>query len=173
MEKAQPREKCGKQPTKKLLKLYGGGLCVDARSRNLPISDPILQAQAKDIGEKLGKTDFHASNGWLESFRKRHGISFKVVCGEAGDVSDETVNTWIKKIEKLIEVYELQNNTNADKSGIFFFVACQQNLYLLKTQSVSVILQSKERLTVLFCAFMTGEIEKFFVIGKAAKASVL
>ncbi|GBM84777.1 hypothetical protein AVEN_118898-1 [Araneus ventricosus] len=39
--------------------------CLDARSRNLPIPDPILQAQAKDIADKLGKTDFHSSNGWL------------------------------------------------------------------------------------------------------------
>ncbi|GBN50644.1 hypothetical protein AVEN_125252-1 [Araneus ventricosus] len=63
---------------------------VDARSRNLPISGPMLQAQDKDIAEKLGKTDFHVSNGWLESFRKKHGIFFKAVYG---DVSDETVNT--------------------------------------------------------------------------------
>ncbi|GBM88839.1 hypothetical protein AVEN_178436-1 [Araneus ventricosus] len=76
-------------------------------------------------------TDFHASNRWLESFRKRHGISFKAICGEAGDASDETVNTWIKKIEKLIEGYEPQNIVNADESGIFF-VAYQQNLYVKK-----------------------------------------
>ncbi|GBL77384.1 hypothetical protein AVEN_233348-1 [Araneus ventricosus] len=99
---------------------------VDARARNLPISEPILQAQAKDIAEKLGKTGFPASNGWLESFRERHGMSFKGVCGKAGNVSDET---WIKKIEKLIEGYEPQNIANADES---FFVAYQQNLYVLK-----------------------------------------
>ncbi|GBN68953.1 hypothetical protein AVEN_216878-1 [Araneus ventricosus] len=79
---------------------------VNARSRNLSISGPIWQAQAKDIEEKLGKTDFHASNGWLESFRKRHGLSFKALCGEVREVSEETVNTWFKKIEKLIEGYK-------------------------------------------------------------------
>ncbi|GBN28399.1 Tigger transposable element-derived protein 4 [Araneus ventricosus] len=87
---------------------------VDAKSRSLPISGPILQAQAKDIAEKLGKTDFHASNGWLESFRKRHVISFKAFCGEAGDVSDDTLNTWIKKFQKLIKGYRPQNTANAD-----------------------------------------------------------
>ncbi|GBN92834.1 hypothetical protein AVEN_200569-1 [Araneus ventricosus] len=65
---------------------------VDSSSRNLPISGAILQVQAKDIAEKLGKSDFHASNVWFESFRKRHGIYFKAVCGEAENVSDETVN---------------------------------------------------------------------------------
>ncbi|GBN23105.1 hypothetical protein AVEN_232586-1 [Araneus ventricosus] len=115
---AQLREKCGKQPTKKLMKLYWEWF-VDARSRNLRISEPILQS--KDIAEKLGKTDFHASNGWLESFRKRHGISFKAVCSEAGDVSDETVNTWLKKIEKLIEGYEPQIIANADEIEVLLF----------------------------------------------------
>ncbi|GBN07022.1 hypothetical protein AVEN_253769-1 [Araneus ventricosus] len=54
---------------------------LEAKSRNMPISGPILQDQAKDIAEKLGKTDFRASNGWLKSFRKRHGVSFKAVYG--------------------------------------------------------------------------------------------
>ncbi|GBO14002.1 hypothetical protein AVEN_131380-1 [Araneus ventricosus] len=94
---------------------------VDARSRNLPISKPILKAKAKDIAEKLEKTDFDALNEWLKSFRKRHGISFKSVCGEAGDVSDETVITWIKTIDKLIEGNAPQNIANADESGIFMY----------------------------------------------------
>ncbi|GBM75751.1 hypothetical protein AVEN_151516-1 [Araneus ventricosus] len=70
----------------------------------------------KILQEKLGNTDLHTSNRLLESFRKRHGISFKAVCSEAGDVSDETVNTWIEKIEKLIEGHEPQNIANADEN---------------------------------------------------------
>ncbi|GBN84925.1 Tigger transposable element-derived protein 6 [Araneus ventricosus] len=166
---AQPREKCGKQPTKKLMKLYWECF-VDARSRNLRISEPILQS--KDIAEKLGKTDFHASNGWLECFRKRHGISFKAVCSEAGDVSDETVNTWLKKIEKLIEGYEPQNIANTDESMIFFRGLPTKSLCIKKVKCTGGK-RSKERLAVLFCVLMTGEIENFLVIGKAAKASVL
>ncbi|GBN23115.1 Tigger transposable element-derived protein 6 [Araneus ventricosus] len=132
---------------------------VDARSRNLPISEPILQA--KDIAEKLGKTDFHAPNGWLESFRKRHGISFKAVCSEAGNVSDETVNTWLKNTKKLIEGYEPQNIANADKSGIFFRGLPTKSLCIKKAKCTGGK-QSKEHLAILFCALMTGEIEKFW-----------
>ncbi|GBN33526.1 hypothetical protein AVEN_78658-1 [Araneus ventricosus] len=84
--------------------------------------------------------------GWLESFRKRHEISFKAVCGEAGDDLDETVNMWIKKIEG----YEPQNIANADESGIFF-VADQLNLYVLKKQSVPVVNSQKN---VSRCSFV-------------------
>lgn len=50
---------------------------LNARAKNLPISGPILQFQAKQIAERLGKNAFKASNGWLQSFRNRHEISFK------------------------------------------------------------------------------------------------
>ncbi|GBM22828.1 hypothetical protein AVEN_226494-1 [Araneus ventricosus] len=80
----------------------------------------------------------------------KDGMSFKAVCGEAGDVLDETVNTWIKKIEKLIEGYEPQNIANADESGIFF-VAYQQNLDVLKKQNILVLNNQKN---VSQCSFV-------------------
>ncbi|GBM27458.1 hypothetical protein AVEN_59909-1 [Araneus ventricosus] len=134
--------------------------------------DNLSAKQIKDIAEKLGKTDSHASNGWLETFRKRHGISFKAVCGVAGDSLDETVNTWIKKLKNSLKALNLKILRMPMKVGLFF-VTYQQNLHVLKKQSVLMVKRSKERLVVLFCAFMTGEIKKLLVIGNAAKASVL
>lgn len=51
---------------------------VSACAKNLPISRMILQQQARKISTlpSINDTSFKASNGWLESFIKRHGISF-------------------------------------------------------------------------------------------------
>jgi len=42
------------------------------------------------VTNKLGKSESQASNARLESFRKRHQIVFIELCGEAGDVCEET-----------------------------------------------------------------------------------
>jgi hypothetical protein len=44
------------------LLVLGGGISV---------SGPMLQQEAKEVTDKLGKTDFKASNG-SERFRRRH-----------------------------------------------------------------------------------------------------
>ena len=44
--------------------------------------------KAKKVANKLGKSEFQTSNA---SFIKRHQTVFNELCGEAGDVCDETV----------------------------------------------------------------------------------
>lgn len=53
-----------------------------ARSKNNPISGPLLQEKALDIAKMLCMDQLRASNGWLRCFRKRYGISFKVPVNE-------------------------------------------------------------------------------------------
>ena len=46
----------------------------------------MLQKEAKIVAEKMGNTDFKASNGWRPSFKKRHNIKQFAVSGETADI---------------------------------------------------------------------------------------
>ena len=67
---------------------------VAARAKKIPISGPIIQfGHALRIAEQLSYRDFKASNGWLEKFRTRHNISFKILSGNSASVDSATVET--------------------------------------------------------------------------------
>ncbi|XP_053555651.1 tigger transposable element-derived protein 4-like [Bombina bombina] len=141
---------------------------VAARSKNLPISGPILQTQALALAKELGKTDFKASNGWLESFKRRHCIVWNEICGEAKDVDQETVSQWEEKLKMLKEPYATKDIYNGDETGLFFRLLPSKTLAVKREKCTGGKL-SKERLTVFLCGNMDGRLEKPLVIGKAAK----
>ncbi|RNA05487.1 tigger transposable element-derived 6-like [Brachionus plicatilis] len=59
--------------------------------KNITLNDPLIQAQAIKYATLLNQTDFKASNGWLNGFKKRHNITFKTIVGEAGLVDPTTI----------------------------------------------------------------------------------
>ena len=61
-----------------------------ARSKNIPVTGPMLQEKAKRANEELVDATFKASNGWLDRFKKRYNITSKVISGEAGGISEKT-----------------------------------------------------------------------------------
>ena len=72
-----------------------------ARSKNIPESGPMLQEKALAFAAEMGNLEFKASNGWLEAFRKRNGISFSCLSGESADVNDVTVAEWKNSLPTL------------------------------------------------------------------------
>ncbi|GBO35484.1 Tigger transposable element-derived protein 4, partial [Araneus ventricosus] len=47
------------------------------RDKNVPISGPFIIEKALQFAKALGYDEFRGSNGWLEKFKRRHGIMSK------------------------------------------------------------------------------------------------
>ena len=137
---------------------------VSVRSKNHRVSGPMVQKYAKKVAQKLGKTEFKASNGWLESFRKIYQIVSNELCGESSDVSSETIEEWVAKLPFIIQGYEPENIANGDETGLFFRALPNKSL-CLKGEKCSDGKLCKERLTAFLCSFMSGEMKKPLVIG--------
>ena len=88
-----------------------------ARSKNIPVTGPMLQEKTKRANEELGDATFKASNGWLDRFKKRYNITSKVIRGEAGGISEETVASWKERLTSILSGYSTENFLNMDETG--------------------------------------------------------
>lgn len=140
------------------------------RSQNLQVTGPNLQAKAREFAEEFDAKDFRASNGWLESFKKRYGIQFGVQesFGLNGDKS------WPEIIQEATDgcrpcdIYSLQ------EIGLLFRASPDKTLtQSLGSDSKDTSESSSERLTVLVCCNMNGEFESPVVVGKCTKSASL
>ncbi len=91
-----------------------------ARSKTFLLAAPILQEKALHFAREMSLSDFKASNGWLESWRKKYAIQFHKVCGESGDVNMETVGDYRSRLPSLVSGVEPADIYNCDETGLFF-----------------------------------------------------
>ena len=54
---------------------------VHARGQNIPISVTMLKTKALFFAKELGCNDSHASDGWLDRWKKRENVSLKTIAG--------------------------------------------------------------------------------------------
>ena len=90
------------------------------RSFNLPISGTILQDTARTFADKIGKKDFSASNGWLENFKKRHQLPFKILSGESAPADHEAAIDYQRKLGNICNGFNSENIFNCDETALFY-----------------------------------------------------
>ena len=141
-----------------------------ARSQGVPVSGPILQIKARELAATLGHNEYRCSSGWLERFKVRRGITFRRMSGEAASVTNDMTADWLEvKLPALLHDYQPVDVFNADETGSFWKCLPDKTLHM-KGEQCSGGKKSKERITVLVCANMTGtEKLPLLVIGKFAK----
>lgn len=122
----------------------------------VPVSGRLLLEKAVIFSLQLGYNNFMASNGWLECFKAHHNISCAVLSGESADVEQIAVNDWEKRLDALLEGYELQDIFNADETGVFFRSMPEKSL-VVRGEMCAGGKKSKDRLTLLLACSATGE----------------
>lgn len=139
------------------------------QSKNVPVNGPILKEKAEEFARKLTIGGFCASNGWLDGFKKRNDLIFKKISGESGAVDINACSQWINDLPALLGDYSPNDIFNADETGLFF-KCLPDKTFTFKGISCHGGKYSKERVTILLCANMTGT-EKLpvFLIGKSRK----
>uniref|UniRef100_A0A8C3TCP3 HTH CENPB-type domain-containing protein n=1 Tax=Chelydra serpentina TaxID=8475 RepID=A0A8C3TCP3_CHESE len=134
---------------------------VQACSEGVPISGPILKAQAEKFDRLINRNEskFKASNGWLDRFKKRHTISQVLVSREICSADKEAANSYPIELKKLLEegCYTANQVYNCDETGLSFKMLPDCAL-ATKTDSHKRegFKQRKYRVTLLFCVNKSG-----------------
>jgi len=138
----------------------------DSNNRRIGLSGPLIQEKARKLASELGISDFKASNGWLDKFRKRTNIVYKTFSGERGDVNQTIVDNWKERLPSLCEGYAPCDIFNMDETGLFYKQGKLKSFCVSGTDLAGGK-RAKDRITVALCASMTGEKLKPLVIGKS------
>lgn len=114
---------------KEIISAYEGGLYKDKRKRmkqpsypyveealaewfkkvrsiNVPVNGLLLAEKARYFAEQFGYENFKASNGFLDRFKERQGITGQNVCGEEKSVDSSVVDTWAECLPDICRSYE-------------------------------------------------------------------
>jgi hypothetical protein len=143
---------------------------IKMRKKDAEICTNDLKYKALEIAIGKNYCDFKASNGYIRGFKARYNIQFKDLHGEAGSVNTSTTNDWFKKIRTILKDYAIDDIYNLDETGLFYksqkgrsFVSGKE----VNDKNLRGMKKSKDRLTVLVGASMSGEKLPLLVIGKS------
>ena len=142
----------------------------EIRLKDANIFGPIIKNMAETLAKLMGHTEFQCSNGWLDRFKTRHSYTFRNIVGEAHAVSNVMVETWQgTTLPNLLSNYAPEDIYNADEMGLFYKLQPAKSM-VHSGEDGRGGKRSKDRLTVMPCANMTGTDKlPLLIIGKAQK----
>ena len=94
--------------------------------------------------------------GWLGTWESAYAIKERRNFGEAGDVAEETITSWMERIQESIEGYSSENIWIMDESGCFFKALPDKGL-IEKGKEAKGGKKSKQRFTIAFSSMLPGK----------------
>jgi hypothetical protein len=128
--------------------------------RGVRISGPMLQQKAEFFAEKIGHSDFKATEGWISRWKDRNNIKFKRFHGEKSSADTNGANEWsLAKLPEILKNFSPQDIYNADETGLFYRATPDGSL-CYKRETLEGSKKSMDRITVLCCCNMAGTDKK-------------
>lgn len=137
------------------------------------LNGDIIKMYGKQLLEKTNevlpeseKIQLTFSKGWIERFKRRYGLRFRRVHGEAASADTVAIEQHMPRIERIIMTFQARDTWNADEFGLFYR---QPPGWTLSNGVVSGQKKDKTRITFLACCNGDGsEKMKLMVVGRAA-----
>ena len=98
---------------------------VTALENKVLLTGDVLHEKWVSFANRVGIPEderLHLSNGWLDSFKKRHHLKSVKCHGEAGSANPDVVQKEQQRIQDLIKSkgYALKDVFNMDETGLFY-----------------------------------------------------
>lgn len=138
--------------------------------KNNIVSEMTLKLKAEQFAKIIGYVDFNVSNGFIQRFKSRMGISSKKMNGEMAAVDIEKYTDRIQQIKQIISKFDACNVYNMDETGLEYRAMPEKTLTKI---SVNGFKKLKERITLVLCCSLDGKDKrKITFISKSAKPRV-
>jgi hypothetical protein len=135
---------------------------------NHVVNGKILQIKAREFAMQfLEESHFKASDGWLESFKKRNNLRHVRLHGEASSAPLTILPEERDRLKEIIGEYNLDDVYNADETALFYRMPPNTTLATGKAFGSK---RDKTQITILLACNATGS-DKLqpLVIGTAAR----
>ena len=140
--------------------------------KNIFPGGPQLIEKAKEIAERLGKSNFKGSRGWLDKWKLRYNIKQVKVCGESGDVRGQAIDSRKERLPEILHGYAKEDIWNMDETGVFW-QALPDRGFGSKGRQCKGGKKSKQRVTIAFFVSAAGKNEKHIYIYMEVRNSTL
>ena len=146
---------------------------VAKRSDGIPLSGPLIMAQATQMSQTLHESDqpLALSSGWLNRFKQRHGIRSVKVSGEIRSSDLEAAEAFLPELQRVVESEGLvpAQIYNCDETGLNWRMTPDRTLAERSDPTCSQgHKQAKDRATVLLACNWEGSHKlPLLVVGKS------